>query len=84
VQAISEHDKWLVHFGGKNGKGWKKASGMDVDTAEIRGGSATIRSPSSQPTGAPSIAATTPPPHFQIPPRQLSTTLPDPEAEATL
>ena len=35
VRAVVDHDDHLVHFGGKSGKGHKKATGMDVNRSEF-------------------------------------------------
>ncbi len=37
VRAVREHDELLVHFGGKSGRGHKRATGMDVGPEEIQG-----------------------------------------------
>ena len=36
VTAIKEHEKYLHHFGGKSGKGFKNAFGMNVDMNEVK------------------------------------------------
>lgn len=36
VTAINNHEKYLHHFGGKSGKGFKNAAGMNVDINEVK------------------------------------------------
>jgi glycosyltransferase involved in cell wall biosynthesis len=37
VRGLAEHDQLLVHFGGKSGRAYKKAGGMDVSEQEVIG-----------------------------------------------
>lgn len=36
VIAVENHEEYIHHFGGKSGKGFKDATGMDVDMAEVK------------------------------------------------
>ena len=36
VQGYRNHEAWLHHYGGKSGKGFKDAKGMDVDISEVK------------------------------------------------
>lgn len=36
VRAIANHEKYIHHYGGKSGKGFKDAKGMDVSQEEIK------------------------------------------------
>lgn len=36
VQAYRNHEKWLHHYGGRSGKGFKDAKGMDIDIDNVR------------------------------------------------
>lgn len=36
VQAVEDHDEWLIHYGGKSGKAWKGAKGMETSPEEVR------------------------------------------------
>lgn len=37
VTAIENHEEYIHHYGGKSGKGYKNAIGMDVDMDEVKG-----------------------------------------------
>lgn len=37
VRGLKDHDHLLIHFGGKSGRGYKSASGMDVGDQEVVG-----------------------------------------------
>jgi cellulose synthase/poly-beta-1,6-N-acetylglucosamine synthase-like glycosyltransferase len=37
VKGYAEHEQYLHHFGGKSGKGFKKAKGMDINPDEVIG-----------------------------------------------
>lgn len=36
VTAIKDHEEYIHHYGGKSGKGFKNASGMDVDMSKVK------------------------------------------------
>ena len=36
VRIFREHERWLHHYGGKSGKGFKDAKGMDVNIDEVK------------------------------------------------
>lgn len=36
VIAVQNHEEYIHHFGGKSGKGFKDATGMDVDMEEVK------------------------------------------------
>lgn len=36
VQAYRNHEKWLYHYGGKSGKGYKDAKGMDTEISKVK------------------------------------------------
>ena len=35
VRAVKEHEKLMHHFGGRSGKGYKDAKGMDISINEV-------------------------------------------------
>ena len=35
IRAVENHDEYLYHYGGKSGKGFKDAKGMDVNRKEV-------------------------------------------------
>ena len=37
VQAVRHHEKWLHHYGGKSGHGFKDAKGMDIERKLVEG-----------------------------------------------
>lgn len=36
VQGVADHDRYLVHIGGRSGKAWKGARGMQTSAEEVR------------------------------------------------
>ena len=36
VIAVDDHEEYIHHFGGKSGKGFSDATGMDVDMDEVK------------------------------------------------
>lgn len=35
IRAVKNHEKYIHHYGGKSGYGWKGASGMDISIEEV-------------------------------------------------
>ena len=35
IQAYRNHEKWLHHYGGKSGKDYKAAKGMNIEIGEV-------------------------------------------------
>jgi hypothetical protein len=35
IRAVENHDEYLYHYGGKSGKGFKDAKGMDINRKEV-------------------------------------------------
>jgi len=35
IRAVSNHEKYIHHYGGKSGKGFKDAKGMEIDINEV-------------------------------------------------
>lgn len=35
IRAVQNHEKYIHHYGGKSGKGWKDAKGMDIRMDEV-------------------------------------------------
>lgn len=36
IVAVRNHEEYIHHYGGKSGKGFKNAKGMDVDINEVK------------------------------------------------
>lgn len=36
IRAVNNHDNYIFHYGGKSGKGFKDAKGMDIEMSEVK------------------------------------------------